>query len=182
MIRSYNDHAANERTFLAWVRTGLSAIALGIVVDKESLVSLVISDASSPPLAGYVREYLADYGGLALVGTGVAVTLGAGIHFVRTALRIDDDRTHSVAVVRVASALLRRRRPKCGTVESASSSANAGPYLKHTGLLGCLADRASREQLDIRSTTSIGLCRALANYAKERTEQSLQFSERADST
>jgi len=156
MIRSYNDHAANERTSLAWVRTGLSAIALGIVVDKAFLVSLVIGDASSPALVGYAREYLAGYGGLALVGTGVTVILGAGIHFVRTALRIDDDKPHSVAVVRVASALLRRRRPNYGTVESASSSANAGSNVKHTGLLGCLAAHAKHEQLEIRTTTSMG--------------------------
>jgi putative membrane protein len=27
MIRGYSDHAANERTFLAWVRTGIAVIA-----------------------------------------------------------------------------------------------------------------------------------------------------------
>jgi hypothetical protein len=52
MIRSYSDHAANERTFLAWARTGLSAVALGIIVEKGSLLALAISDTSSPMLAG----------------------------------------------------------------------------------------------------------------------------------
>ena len=28
MIKGYSDHAANERTFLAWVRTGIAIIAL----------------------------------------------------------------------------------------------------------------------------------------------------------
>jgi hypothetical protein len=32
MIRSYNDHAANERTFLAWIRTGLSTVGLGLPI------------------------------------------------------------------------------------------------------------------------------------------------------
>jgi putative membrane protein len=27
MIRDYSDHAANERTFLAWLRTGITVIA-----------------------------------------------------------------------------------------------------------------------------------------------------------
>lgn len=27
MIRDYSDHAANERTFLAWLRTGIAVIA-----------------------------------------------------------------------------------------------------------------------------------------------------------
>jgi len=46
MIRNYNDHAANERTFLAWMRTGLSAIALGILVKKGSIFAVVIAGAS----------------------------------------------------------------------------------------------------------------------------------------
>jgi len=31
MIRDYSDHSANERTFLAWVRTGIAIIAFGFV-------------------------------------------------------------------------------------------------------------------------------------------------------
>jgi uncharacterized membrane protein YidH (DUF202 family) len=34
MIRGYSDHAANERTFLAWVRTGIAVIAFGFVIEK----------------------------------------------------------------------------------------------------------------------------------------------------
>ncbi|MGH7841400.1 MAG: YidH family protein, partial [Candidatus Binataceae bacterium] len=34
MIRGYRDHAANERTFLAWVRTGIAVIAFGFVIEK----------------------------------------------------------------------------------------------------------------------------------------------------
>ena len=32
MIQGYADHAGNERTFLAWVRTGIAVIALGFVI------------------------------------------------------------------------------------------------------------------------------------------------------
>ena len=35
----YSDHAANERTFLAWVRTGIATIAFGFVVEKFNLSS-----------------------------------------------------------------------------------------------------------------------------------------------
>ena len=72
MIRSYNDHAANERTFLAWVRTGLSIVALGIVVKKGSLFAVVMAGASSPGLSGSGPDYFSDYGGLVLIGTGMA--------------------------------------------------------------------------------------------------------------
>ena len=37
MIRSYTDHAANERTFLAWIRTGLAVMALGFVMERLDL-------------------------------------------------------------------------------------------------------------------------------------------------
>jgi inner membrane protein YidH len=110
MIRSYSDHAANERTFLAWARTGLSAVALGMIVEKGSLLALAINDASSPMLAEHGREYLGIYGGPVLVGTGIAVILGASLRFAWTALRIDDQETHTAGIVRLVSALLHRRR------------------------------------------------------------------------
>ena len=37
MINRYSDHAANERTFLAWVRTGIATIAFGFVIEKFNL-------------------------------------------------------------------------------------------------------------------------------------------------
>ena len=37
MIPGYSDHAANERTFLAWVRTGIAVIAFGFVIEKFNL-------------------------------------------------------------------------------------------------------------------------------------------------
>jgi putative membrane protein len=42
MIKSYSDHAANERTFLAWVRTAVAIIAFGFVVEKFSLLGVFI--------------------------------------------------------------------------------------------------------------------------------------------
>jgi uncharacterized membrane protein YidH (DUF202 family) len=39
VISGYSDHAANERTFLAWVRTGIATIAFGFVVEKFNLSS-----------------------------------------------------------------------------------------------------------------------------------------------
>jgi putative membrane protein len=34
MIERYRDHAANERTYLAWVRTGITVMVLGFIVEK----------------------------------------------------------------------------------------------------------------------------------------------------
>jgi len=48
MIRGYSDHAANERTFLAWVRTGIAVIAFGFVVEKFNLFVLTMATANLP--------------------------------------------------------------------------------------------------------------------------------------
>jgi len=37
MIERYTDHAANERTFLAWVRTSIAIMAFGFLVEKFDL-------------------------------------------------------------------------------------------------------------------------------------------------
>src|SRR5215469_7981364 len=47
MIRGYSDHAANERTFLAWVRTGIAVIAFGFVIEKFNLFVLTMASAAS---------------------------------------------------------------------------------------------------------------------------------------
>jgi hypothetical protein len=47
MIRGYSDHAANERTFLAWVRTGIAVIAFGFVIEKFNLFVLTIASSAS---------------------------------------------------------------------------------------------------------------------------------------
>ena len=37
MISRYSDHAANERTYLAWVRTAIAVMAFGFLVEKFDL-------------------------------------------------------------------------------------------------------------------------------------------------
>ena len=135
MIRSYNDHAANERTFLAWVRTAFSAVALGIVVKKGSLLAVVVAGASQPGLSGSAQDYISNYGGSALVGIGMAVLAGAAVRFVRTALRIDDRHVHSAGIVRLTSALSRRSRQDSGTAERVSANANPASASRRNKLL-----------------------------------------------
>ena len=37
MIKQFNDLAANERTYLAWLRTALALIAFGFVLERFDL-------------------------------------------------------------------------------------------------------------------------------------------------
>jgi len=104
MIRGYSDHAANERTFLAWVRTGIAVMAFGFVVEKFNVFLLTISDVN--PLDGGRRLQferlsgpLGRYEGLALVIVGLVLVVVAATRFVRTSRRLDDQETHSAGGV-----------------------------------------------------------------------------------
>jgi putative membrane protein len=44
MIQGYSDYAGNERTFLAWLRTGIAVVAFGFVIEKFNLVALTLAD------------------------------------------------------------------------------------------------------------------------------------------
>ena len=48
MIKNFSDHSANERTFLAWVRTAIAVMAFGFIVEKFDL----FLEVAAPSLAG----------------------------------------------------------------------------------------------------------------------------------
>jgi hypothetical protein len=70
MIRSYSDHAANERTFLAWLRTSIAVIAFGFVVEKLNLFALTA--VSAPSLNEASRSQLEKLSGPLGRGAGHA--------------------------------------------------------------------------------------------------------------
>ena len=106
MIRGYSDHAASERTFLAWVRTGIAVVAFGFVVEKFNLfLATVASSAVGEEARGLRLERLSGpfghYEGLALIFGGVAIVVLATVRFVRTARRLDDPEEYPAGSVRV---------------------------------------------------------------------------------
>lgn len=51
MIYNFTEHSANERTFLAWVRTGIAVIAFGFVIEKFNLFLRALA-ANAPAALG----------------------------------------------------------------------------------------------------------------------------------
>lgn len=104
MIVGYADHAANERTFLAWVRTGIAVIAFGFVVEKFNLFVLAMVNSSSPDAQHLLRlerlSPLRHYGPIALVLIGIALILVATVRFVRTGLLLGDQEMHPASSMR----------------------------------------------------------------------------------
>jgi putative membrane protein len=90
MIRSYTDHAANERTFLAWIRTGLTVMALGFVMERLDLL------LASLGLAAHGREVpttgQAEIHGLSvgLVALGMILVAASSYRFVDINRAIED--------------------------------------------------------------------------------------------
>ena len=105
MIRGYSDHAANERTFLAWVRTGIAVIAFGFVIEKFDLFVLTMANANSLDAEHRLQLErlsgpLGRYDGLALILLGIALVVVAAARFIRTGQLLDDRETHPVGGVR----------------------------------------------------------------------------------
>ena len=46
MIKNFNDHAANERTYLSWIRTALGIAAFGIAIPRLDLAPGIFGLAS----------------------------------------------------------------------------------------------------------------------------------------
>lgn len=73
---------AAERTFLAWIRTGLGLMGIGFAVARFGLFLREIQNSQvHTPAHG---SGVSVYSGTALVGLGVLVQLGAMVHHVRT--------------------------------------------------------------------------------------------------
>jgi putative membrane protein len=95
MITRYTDHAANERTFLAWIRTGLAVIAFGFFLVKLNVFFDATGSGSLPhPVAENAGTFVAvaaRYAGLAMVVIGIAIIGRSSAGFERTRRAIDRD-------------------------------------------------------------------------------------------
>jgi len=89
-IRNRRVHMANERTFLAWVRTSVAIMAFGFVVEKFSLfvkqMAYYLGKEAAPLPQGYSSLI-----GIVLVGLGVAMGVLAFIRYKKVEHQIDDD-------------------------------------------------------------------------------------------
>jgi putative membrane protein len=87
-------HMANERTFLAWIRTCIGIMAFGFVVEKFALfikqMSLILGKAdienASTPSHGYSAIV-----GIFLVGLGTLMVLLAFVRYKKVERQIDED-------------------------------------------------------------------------------------------
>ena len=89
MINRYTDHAANERTYLAWVRTAIAVMAFGFLVEKFDLFLEVAAQSLSGQQPTALNQAVGDVAGLLLILLGGAMMVVATMRFRQVAKDID---------------------------------------------------------------------------------------------
>ena len=105
MIKSYNDHAANERTFLAWVRTAIAMMAFGFLLERFDLFLQIAAVTLGPTAPRIPATRFGRDAGLGLLLLGVAMMAVAAIRFLQTRSAIDSPEQHAVTGARLDIAL-----------------------------------------------------------------------------
>jgi putative membrane protein len=91
MIKRYSDHAANERTFLAWVRTAIAVMAFGFVIERFDLFLQLAAPQLALKQAAPHGQMIANMAGLAFIGIGVVMIVIAGFRLRKTAKDIETE-------------------------------------------------------------------------------------------
>lgn len=110
MIRNYTDHAANERTFLAWVRTAIAIMAFGFVVARFNLFLRIAAESAAQnghavalPGSGW-----GNVAGIVLILAGTGIVGIAAVRFVQTrhAIESPEPRRDNTGVDLLLAALM----------------------------------------------------------------------------
>lgn len=92
MIPHFSDHAANERTYLAWVRTAITIMAFGFLIERFDLFLASLSHVGGRTI---VKLHLrgTEWAGLLLIVFGALMILLATLRFLRARRNISEERT-----------------------------------------------------------------------------------------
>jgi putative membrane protein len=92
MIKRFSDHAANERTFLAWVRTAIAVMAFGFIIERFDLFLLIAAPELNTRSFAVHGQRFANIAGLVFIFVGVAMVVIAAVRFFKTAKAIDSEK------------------------------------------------------------------------------------------
>ncbi|MBS0221875.1 MAG: DUF202 domain-containing protein [Proteobacteria bacterium] len=87
-LHHVSEHLANERTILAWIRTAIAVITLGVGINRFSL--FLVEFSKIVPGSRTANAH-AEQLGIGLVVLGLVVMLGGTWHYVHVARTIDDE-------------------------------------------------------------------------------------------
>ena len=103
-----SDHLANERTFLAWIRTSISMIGLGFVVAKFSVWLRELAARLDGPNPNHHATGMSLPLGVAMMGVGGAFAVMAAWRYrrVREAIEAGESAAHDRTVTVVTLLVL----------------------------------------------------------------------------
>ena len=81
VIKSFTDHAANERTFLAWVRTGIAIMAFGFLVERFDIFLKLAASSLGHQDRSLTNQAFGNIAGLCLIGAGAGIIFLAAFQF-----------------------------------------------------------------------------------------------------
>lgn len=110
MIKNFSDHAANERTYLAWIRTGVAVMAFGFLVEKFDIFLTYIAKALHKTSHTSTSLHTAQIIGMGLVLLGILMMVVATVRFTWTGKALDEsvvrDRASPLPNILMVSALV----------------------------------------------------------------------------
>lgn len=89
-VKNRRVHMANERTFLAWIRTSIGIMAFGFVVEKFALFVRQFSYLLGKELVPPKQDYSSIFG-VMLVATGALMGVLSFIRYKKVERQIDED-------------------------------------------------------------------------------------------
>jgi putative membrane protein len=87
-LQHVSEHLANERTVLAWIRTAIAVMTLGVAINRFSLF-LVEFSITVP--GGRRANIHGEEVGIGLIVLGVALLIGGTWHYLHVANAIDSE-------------------------------------------------------------------------------------------
>lgn len=80
MIKRYTDHSANERTYLAWIRTAIAIMAFGFLIEKFDLFISYLGKSIGNQ-DNYKSSLSVEIVGMGLFLVGVFIVITATVRF-----------------------------------------------------------------------------------------------------
>ncbi len=95
VTRNRRVHMANERTFLAWIRTSIGIMAFGFVVERFALfmkqLTFFLGKAEAAPIHLQTGHSYSLVFGIFLVGCGVLIAVFAFVRYKKVQKRIEEE-------------------------------------------------------------------------------------------
>ncbi len=98
------EHLANERTILAWIRTSIAVMTLGVAINRFSLF-LIEMHQVVPEVRTYANRHIEKLG-IGLVVLAIAIMLGAIWHYLKVSRAIDDEAYRPSTSMMIATSIV----------------------------------------------------------------------------